>query len=68
MIPDFPHTVGNETPHWGESFPTPWGGENSGCFNDRFGLNPNDRFRLNYVTQVKQIFEKYYEDNNSTYG
>lgn len=20
-----PHTVGNETPHWGESFPTPWG-------------------------------------------
>lgn len=27
MIPDFPHTVGNETPHWGESFPTPWGGE-----------------------------------------
>ena len=26
MIPDFPHTVGNETPHWGESFPTPWGG------------------------------------------
>lgn len=25
MIPDFPHTVGNETPHWGESFPTPWG-------------------------------------------
>ena len=67
MIPDFPHTVGNETPHWGESFPTPWGG-NSGCFNDRFGLNSNDRFRLNYVTQVKQIFEKHYEDNNSTYG
>ena len=27
MIPDFPHTVGNETPHWGESFPTPWGGK-----------------------------------------
>lgn len=27
MIPDFPRTVGNETPHWGESFPTPWGGE-----------------------------------------
>ena len=25
MIPDFPHTVGNETPHWGKSFPTPWG-------------------------------------------
>ena len=25
MIPDFPHTVGKETPHWGESFPTPWG-------------------------------------------
>ena len=26
MISDFPRTVGNETPHWGESFPTPWGG------------------------------------------
>lgn len=55
MIPDFPRTVGNETPHWGGIVPHAVGG-NSGCFNDRFELNSNDRFGLKCITQVKTNF------------